>query len=106
MAGTCALRIASPSLGRQMRPILIGSEIYRGSSYGAKHPLAIPRVSVTLDLVRALGWLAPGQYRDSPMASAAELARFAELWQDRVRKMVVEHAADTSMVQVSDLKVA
>ena len=76
MAGTCALRIASPSLGRQMRPILIGSEIYRGSSYGAKHPLAIPRVSVTLDLVRALGWLAPGQYRDSPMASAAELARF------------------------------
>ncbi|HWT09470.1 MAG TPA: acetoin utilization protein AcuC [Roseomonas sp.] len=59
-----------------MRPILIGSEIYRGSSYGAKHPLAIPRVSVTLDLVRALGWLAPGQYRDSPMASADALARF------------------------------
>ena len=42
----------------------------------------------------------------SGQASAAELARFAELWQDRVRKMVVEHAADTSMVQVSDLKAA
>ena len=42
----------------------------------------------------------------SGQASAAELARFAELWQDRVRKMVVEHAADTSLVQVSDWKPA
>lgn len=59
-----------------MPPILIGSEIYRGSSYGPKHPLAIPRVSVTLDLIRALGWLPAAQYRDSPMAGVAELARF------------------------------
>ncbi len=59
-----------------MPPILIGSEIYRRSSYGSKHPLAIPRVSVTLDLIRALGWLPDAQYRDSPMASPAELARF------------------------------
>ena len=42
----------------------------------------------------------------SGQASAAELARFGALWQDRVRKMVVEHAADTAMVQVSDLNVA
>ena len=42
----------------------------------------------------------------SGQASAAELARFGALWQDRVRKMVVEHAADTAMVQVSDLKAA
>lgn len=59
-----------------MAPILIGSEIYRRSSYGPKHPLAIPRVSAMLDLVRALGWVAPGQYRDSPMATPEELARF------------------------------
>lgn len=59
-----------------MRPILIGSEIYRRSSYGPKHPLAIPRVSVTLDLIRALGWLNDAQYRDSPMASPDDLARF------------------------------
>jgi acetoin utilization protein AcuC len=59
-----------------MTPLLIGSEIYRGSTYGPKHPLAIPRVSTMLDLVRALGWVAPGQYRDSPQASADELARF------------------------------
>ena len=34
-------------------PLLIGSEIYRRSTYGPKHPLAIPRVSTTLDLIRA-----------------------------------------------------
>ncbi|MBR0673094.1 acetoin utilization protein AcuC [Neoroseomonas soli] len=59
-----------------MPPLLIGSEIYRRSSYGPKHPLAIPRVSTTLDLVRALGWLPAAQYRDSPMASPEDLARF------------------------------
>ncbi len=58
------------------RPLLIGSEIYRRSTYGPKHPLAIPRVSTTLDLIRALGWLLPARYRDSPMASVAELTRF------------------------------
>ena len=35
-------------------PRLIGSEIYRRSSYGGRHPLAIPRVSLMLDLVRTL----------------------------------------------------
>jgi acetoin utilization protein AcuC len=57
-------------------PILIGSEIYRRSTYGPKHPLAIPRVSTTLDLVRALGWVEAARYRDSPMASVAQLTRF------------------------------
>lgn len=59
-----------------MTPILIGSEIYRRSSYGPKHPLAIPRVSTMLDLVRALGWLPEAQYRDSPQAGPEALARF------------------------------
>jgi len=58
------------------RPLLIGSEIYRGSTYGPKHPLAIPRVSTTLDLIRALGWIAPGQYIDSPRATPEQLHRF------------------------------
>ena len=57
-------------------PILIGSEIYRGSSYGPKHPLAIPRVSTTLDLIRTLGWQDPARYRDSPIATPAQLTRF------------------------------
>jgi len=55
---------------------LIGSEIYRRSTYGGKHPLAIPRVSAALDLIRAMGWLDERDYLDSPMATPAELARF------------------------------
>ena len=57
-------------------PLLIGSEIYRGSTYGPKHPLAIPRVSTTLDLIRAMGWVAPDQYLDSPRARPEQLTRF------------------------------
>lgn len=35
-------------------------------------------------------------------ASDAELARFGELWQARVSKMLTEHATDPRMVKVSD----
>ncbi|GAA4254761.1 acetoin utilization protein AcuC [Azospirillum formosense] len=59
-----------------VRPLFLGSEIYRGSSYGAKHPLAIPRVSTAIDLSRAMGWLPDAAYRDSPLATPEELARF------------------------------
>ena len=59
-----------------MIPVYVGSEIYRNSSYGPKHPLAVPRVSVCTDLCRALGWLPDSVYREAPMASEAELSRF------------------------------
>ncbi|HVY14230.1 MAG TPA: acetoin utilization protein AcuC, partial [Rhodopila sp.] len=59
-----------------MSPIFIGSEVYRNSSYGPKHPLAVPRVSVCIDLCRALGWLPDEAYREAPMATEAELLRF------------------------------
>ena len=59
-----------------MTPLYIGSEIYRNSSYGAKHPLAVPRVSVCTDLCRALGWLGDAVYREAPMAAEAALTRF------------------------------
>ena len=58
------------------RPLFIGSEIYRGSSYGPRHPLAIPRVSTVIDLCRALGWLEDSVYIDSPRATPQELACF------------------------------
>jgi len=58
------------------RPIYIGSEIYRGSSYGARHPMAIPRVSTCTDLVRAMGWMDEARYVTAPMASRAEIERF------------------------------
>lgn len=59
-----------------MVPLFLGSEIYRGSSYGPKHPLSIPRVSTVIDLSRALGWLPDAQYRQSPVATPAMLERF------------------------------
>ncbi len=59
-----------------IRPVYIGSEIYRNSSYGPKHPLAVPRVSTCTDLCRALGWLPDDVYREAPIATDAELARF------------------------------
>ncbi|WP_349252197.1 acetoin utilization protein AcuC [Actibacterium sp. MT2.3-13A] len=57
-------------------PLFLGSEIYRGSSYGPWHPLRVPRVSTVMDLSRALGWLGPDQYRTSPRAKPAALALF------------------------------
>lgn len=58
------------------RPLYIGSEIYRASTYGPKHPLAIPRVSSCTDVIQAMGWLDDGQMRVAPMASIEELLRF------------------------------
>ncbi|WP_255509496.1 acetoin utilization protein AcuC [Oceaniovalibus sp. ACAM 378] len=55
-------------------PRFIGSEIYRGSSYGAHHPLRVARVSTVIDLARALGWFADGQYVISPRAKPSALA--------------------------------
>ncbi|MBN9561360.1 MAG: acetoin utilization protein AcuC [Alphaproteobacteria bacterium] len=60
----------------RLAPVYIGSEIYRNSSYGPKHPLAIPRVSTCTDLCRALGWLPDSCFVEAPMATDAELARF------------------------------
>ncbi len=61
---------------RVSRPVYVGSEVYRTSTYGASHPLAVPRVSTVTDLCRAMGWLDDEAYREAPMASPAEVARF------------------------------
>jgi acetoin utilization protein AcuC len=54
----------------------IGSEIYRRSGYGPKHPLSVPRVSTCTDLCCALGWLPDEVYVEAPTASVAEVMRF------------------------------
>lgn len=64
--------------GTVAAPLFIGSEIYRGSSYGTRHPLRVPRVSTVMDLARALDWLPPDRFRTSPRAKPAALA----LWHD------------------------
>jgi acetoin utilization protein AcuC len=69
-------------------PLFIGSEIYRGSSYGPAHPLRVARVSTVMDLGRALGWLPPGRYRQSPRAKPAALT----LWHDPAYVAALEAA--------------
>jgi len=54
-------------------PLFLGSEVYRGSSYGDWHPLRVPRVSTVMDLSRAMGWLPRAQYRTSPRAKPRAL---------------------------------
>ena len=58
------------------RPLYIGSELYRRSTYGPSHPLAIPRVTTCTDLCRAMGWLPDAQFRTAPMADPARVLRF------------------------------
>jgi acetoin utilization protein AcuC len=55
---------------------MIASEIFWTSRHAPGHPLAIPRVSLTIDLCRALGWLEPGCYVEAEPASVPELLRF------------------------------
>ena len=57
-------------------PRFIGSDIYRGSTYGPWHPLRVPRVSTVMDLSRALGWLPAHSYITSPRAKPAALTGF------------------------------
>lgn len=52
---------------------MLGSDIYRRSSYGIAHPLRIPRVSTVMDLSRAMGWLDASNFRTSPRAKAKAL---------------------------------
>ncbi|HET9652353.1 MAG TPA: hypothetical protein VFP36_09185, partial [Usitatibacter sp.] len=58
------------------RAVFIGHDVYRRAAYGKLHPLAIARVETVVDLCRALGWFAPGEYEQSPCASEDELAEF------------------------------
>ena len=60
----------------QQRPRLIASDIYRTSRHARGHPLAIPRVSLTVDLVRSLGWLPDSRHLESPCAGPRELSRY------------------------------
>ncbi|WP_149140548.1 acetoin utilization protein AcuC [Gemmobacter caeruleus] len=71
-----------------MTPLFLGSEIYRGSSYGGGHPLRVPRVSTVMDLARALDWLPAAQYRSSPRARPAALTG----WHDPAYIAALEQA--------------
>jgi acetoin utilization protein AcuC len=81
-----------------MGPIFVGSEIYRNSTYGKNHPLAVPRVSSTTDLCRALGWLTEDNYVEAPMATEAEVTRF----HDAAYVAALRRAEETQSVSEED----
>jgi len=61
---------------KNLAPVFVGHEIYRQAAYGTNHPLAIERVESVMDMCRALGWLPPEEFCESPRASEAQLGRF------------------------------
>lgn len=58
------------------QPVLISSELFRTSRHPPGHPLAIPRVSLAVEVCRGLGWLGETNYREAVPASADEIVRF------------------------------
>ena len=54
----------------------IFSDRYRNHSYGSQHPLSIPRVSLTYDLIQGFDGFQSGELCDSKMASVEELLWF------------------------------
>ncbi|UWQ20840.1 acetoin utilization protein AcuC [Jannaschia sp. W003] len=76
---------------------MLGSEIYRGSSYGAWHPLRVPRVSTVMDLARALGWLPRERFVLSPRAKPAALRAWhtADYVDALVRVEATQEATET-----------
>lgn len=55
---------------------LIASERFRGHHYGSNHPLRIPRVSLTLDLIRCLDALSTQEFVEARLATMQELCGF------------------------------
>ena len=80
------------------RPVFLGSEIYRHSSYGRWHPLRVPRVSTVMDLTRALGWLDADTYRVSPRAKPAALMA----WHDTDYITALQRVAATQVATGQD----
>jgi len=58
------------------RACFIGSPRYRRGAYGRNHPLAIPRVALTLDLIEAYGAITPGERLQARLAADRELEWF------------------------------
>lgn len=65
---------ASVPAGR--RAAFVTSAQFRRPAYGSNHPLAIPRVSLAFDLVRAYGAIAPDELVEARKAADFELEWF------------------------------
>lgn len=58
------------------KAVFIANDSYRRHSYGRNHPLAIPRVPLTYDLICALGGMSDSEFRQSRLATDDELQWF------------------------------
>ena len=58
---------------------MIGSEVFRTTTQSRGHPLGIPRVTLTVDLCRLLGWVDDANFIDSPCATKDDLADFHDM---------------------------
>ena len=67
---------SSPAPGPGLKPLFVGSDVYRQPAFGKHHPLSIIRVSGVVDLCRELGWFEADQYRESPRATMEQLCAF------------------------------
>ena len=56
--------------------IFVGSAPSTSAGFGDAHPLSIPRLATVMRLCAELDWLGPGEFRESPRATADELAEF------------------------------
>lgn len=56
--------------------VFLYAERFRRRAYGRNHPLAIPRVALTLDVVRAYGAIDAGELLEARAATDAELEGF------------------------------
>jgi acetoin utilization protein AcuC len=61
---------------RPSRAVFLWSERLRTRAYGSGHPLAIPRVPLTFDLLRSYGAFAQGELEEARQATDRELAWF------------------------------
>ncbi len=65
-----------PVIAPTRKAVLTAASRYRRHSYGGNHPLGIPRVSLTLDLIQAYGALADDEYLASRKALPLQLEWF------------------------------
>ncbi|MFA7657408.1 acetoin utilization protein AcuC [Acidithiobacillus thiooxidans] len=92
--------LLQPRLAATLPARFVGAARYRRASYGSNHPLAIPRVSLTLDLINSYGAIAAEEYCLGRPASHQELFGF----HTRDYIQAFEHAQFRGNVRDTDRK--
>jgi acetoin utilization protein AcuC len=80
---------------QRLRPLFVGSDIYRNAAFGRNHPLNIVRHAAVVDLLAMLGWLSDEDFRESEPASVDQLIEF----HDRAYLRALQYANSTGVVE-------